>query len=469
MPDTSPVGLPTPQRYWAVLTVMLAVSMSVLDGAIANIALPTIARDLGTSPASSIWVVNAYQLAVTVSLLPLAALGELVEYRKVYVAGLALFSAASLGCAFPHTLPELAFVRTVQGFGAAGIMSVNAALVRFIFPRELLGRGMGLNAMVVSLAAAAGPTVGALILSVAHWQWLFLINVPIGVVALSLTRSLPVTKRAAHRFDRLGALLNAAAMGLFIIAIDGAGHHERWAEVVVEFAAAILFGTCLVWRELHRPWPLLPVDLLRIRLFALSTATSVCSFTGQMLAYVGLPFFLQDQLGFSQVATGLLMTPWPLATAVVAPISGRLADRYPAGALGAVGLAIFAAGLALLGFLPADPTVAEIAWRMAVCGVGFGIFQSPNNRAIIASAPPQRSGGASGMLGTARLVGQTVGAALVALLFGLVPQGGNKAALTLAACISAGAAAVSSLRLFEEGGRHGAGALVSRSRSKPAS
>jgi DHA2 family multidrug resistance protein-like MFS transporter len=163
---------------------------------------------------------------------------------------------------------------------------------------------------------------------------------------------------------------------------------------------------------------------------------------------VALPFFFQDSLGRSAVATGLLMTPWPLMTAVVAPISGRLADRYSAGMLGGLGLAIFGVALALVALLPAQPSVADIVWRLALCGLGFGLFQSPNNRAIISAAPRQRSGGASGMLGTARLLGQTTGAALVALIFGVSLESGSQLALAIAAAIALLAALVSCLRLF---------------------
>ncbi|MGH7034987.1 MAG: MFS transporter, partial [Stellaceae bacterium] len=184
-PKTSPDraggdGLPVPQRYWAMITVGLAVTMSTLDSSIANVALPTIATDLGASPASSIWIVNAYQLAITVTLLPLAALGDRLGYRRVYMVGLAVFTLGSLGCALSHTLASLTAARVLQGLGAGGIMSINAALVRFTYPKRLLGRGIGLNALVISVSAAIGPTVAAAILSRWSWEWLFAINVPIG-------------------------------------------------------------------------------------------------------------------------------------------------------------------------------------------------------------------------------------------------------------------------------------------------
>jgi DHA2 family multidrug resistance protein-like MFS transporter len=286
-----------------------------------------------------------------------------------------------------------------------------------------------------------------MILAVASWPWLFLVNAPIGAVALYAARFLPHTPRAQHKFDYASALLYALAIGLLVIAVDGIGHREAGTDVALEFAGALVFGAALFWREIHRPWPLVPVDLLRIRVFALSVATSICSFVGQMLAYVSLPFYLQIMLGRSQVASGLLMTPWPLATAIVAPIAGRLSDRYPAGALGGLGLAIFAVGLTLLALLPPQPSDSDIIWRMMVCGAGFGFFQAPNNRAIISAAPPERSGGASGMLGTSRLAGQTMGAALVALVFGLFDLHGTAIALGLAAAIAAVAAGISALRL----------------------
>lgn len=442
-------GLPLPQRRWAILTVALAITMSVLDGAIANIALPTIARDLQASPAASIWVVNAYQLSVTVLLLPLSSLGEILGFRRVYWVGLVLFTLASLSCALSGSLAELTLARILQGIGAAGIMSVNGALVRFIYPRRMLGYGIGINAVVVALSAALGPTVAAGILAVGTWPWLFAVNVPVGIVALAASRTLPVTRPARRRFDWWSALWNALFFGLLVIAIDSAGHGEAWWVAGSEALGALLSGVALVLRQLPQTSPLLPVDLLRIPLFRLSIATSVASFVGQMLAYVALPFYLQNHLGRSQVETGLLMTPWPLTTAVVAPLAGRLADRYPAGVLGGLGLGVFAVGLLLLALLPSSPGTADIVWRMAICGAGFGLFQTPNNRAIIGSAPRERSGGASGMLGTARLMGQSVGAALVAAMFGVFGDHGTTVALLLATGFAVAAAGVSLLRLLE--------------------
>ncbi len=197
-------GLPNPQRMLAFTTLGMAISMAVLDGTIVTVALPTMARQFAVAPENAIWIVNAFQLAVTVSLLPLAALGDILGYRRVYWWGLALFTVASLSCALAPTFAMLTLARVVQGLGAAGIMSVNIALVRFIYPHARLGQGVGNMAVVVAVSTAGSPSVAAAILSVASWHWLFLINVPIGALALVMAaRTLPATPRAAGRLDLL--------------------------------------------------------------------------------------------------------------------------------------------------------------------------------------------------------------------------------------------------------------------------
>jgi DHA2 family multidrug resistance protein-like MFS transporter len=447
-------GLPLPQRRWSILTIALGLIMAVVDGAIANVALPTIAQDLHASPAFSIWIVNGYQLAITISLLPLASLGEIIGYRRVYLAGLTLFTLASAFCALSHTLLLLTIARILQGFGAAGIMSVNAALVRFTYPHDLLGRGIGLNAVIVAISAAVGPTLASGILAVGSWPYLFAINVPIGGAAFALgVRSLPHSPPAPHTFDWQGAALSAITFGFGIAAIDSAGHGEAISICLAEFAVACVACALLLYRQTHMVSPLLPVDLLRIPVFALSIATSIASFCGQMLAFTALPFYLQSRFGYSAVQMGLLITPWPIAVAFTAPVAGRLVEHYPAGLLGGVGLLLFAAGLGTLAMLPADPRAFDVIWRMALAGAGFGLFQTPNNRTMIAAAPRERSGGASGMLGTARLLGQTTGAALVALFLGRFPVDGTQVSLLAGVGFAMLGAVLSTLRLSEAGAR----------------
>ena len=448
--QVSPVmdGLPPERRQWAAAAIYVAIAMASLDGAIANIALPAIANNLHVSPADVVWVVNVYQIALVATLLPLGALGEIVGHERIYLGGLVLFTLASLGCACAWSLDSLLVARALQGLGASGIMSVNSALIRFIYPSRILGRGFGLNAMVVATAFTLGPTVASGILSVGSWPWLFAVNIPFGLAAIFIgLKTLPHPPRAAHAFDFLGAAMATACLGLIFIGVSSAAHKTWLSLVVVECAVAVGLGWVLTRRHADHPAPMLPIDLFRRPLFALSAATSVCSFSVQGLAFVSLPFYFEDILLRTQVETGFLMTPWPLVVAIMAPIGGRLSDRYPAGILGSIGLALLCVGMVLLATLPVAPGVANIVWRMAICGCGFGFFQTPNLRTLMSSAPPGRSGSASGIVATARLTGQTIGAALAALCFGLAGREGATLALALGAGFAALGSVMSVLRL----------------------
>lgn len=278
-----------PKQYFAVVAVLLAIMMSVLDGTIMNIALPTLAHDFDVTPSNAIWIVNAYQLVITMTLLSFASLGDIYGYRRIFLTGISIFAGASLACALSDSFWMLTVSRIIQGFGAACVMSVNTALIRLIYPPQILGRGMGVNAMVVAVSAAAGPS-----------------------------------------------------------------------------------------------------------------------------------------------------------------IAGRLVEKVHPGLLGGIGMAIFATGLFTLYLLPPHPAEWNIIWRMALCGMGFGLFQTPNNVTIVSSAPTHRSGGASGMLGTARLLGQTLGTTLVALLFRMFAEGHRaQACLLLAIFFAIAAGVVSSIRMTQ--------------------
>lgn len=447
-PAAAADGLPPEQRRWAVLAIFTALAMAALDTAIANVALPAIAADLHSAPADVIWVVNVYQIAMVATLLPLAALGEIVGHQRVYLVGLVLFTAASLACALAWSLPTLLAARVLQGLGASALMSVNTALVRFVYPSRLHGRGFGNNALVVATAFTVGPAVASAILAVASWPWLFAINIPFGLAALVIgLRTLPRTPRASHAFDAPGALLTSLSLCLFILGIGSAAHQTSAVVVVAELVGAVVLGALLIRRQAGHPAPMLPVDLFRRPLFSLSVATALCSFAVQALAFVSLPFYFEDILHRSPVETGFLMMPWSVVVAIMAPIAGRMSDRHPAGLLGGLGLMMLGIGMALLALLPPSPGVVDIAWRMAICGCGFGFFQSPNMKAIMSSAPPGRSGGASGMVATGRLIGQTIGAALAALCFALAGPEGATLALLLGAAFSAVGCVTSFLRL----------------------
>lgn len=430
--------------------------MSMMDSTIANVALPTIGHDLNASAAASIWIVNAYQFAMTIAIVPFATLGDIAGYARVYRIGLAVFTIASLGCTLSHSLVALALARVLQGFGAAAITATVGSLNRLAYPHAMLGRSAGQTASNVAIGAMAGPVVGGAILAIAPWPWLFAVNIPMGIVALLLAwRVLPASRGSGHRYDWRSAAQSALVFGMLIAGIDGLGHEQPGPLVAVELGIAVVVGTLFVRGQSRVPVPIFAVDLFRRPIFALSIVSSVTSFIAQTIAYVSLPFAFENILGLTPLQTGLLMTPWLIAMAVMARFSGHLSDRYNAGVLGGIGMLLLVAGLLMLAFMHRGTTILEVVGPMFVCGIGYGLFQSPNNRTILASAPRERNGAAQGILATARLTGQTIGAALVALVFAtLATASGHGApnqheitvALTVAICFAFAAAIASTLR-----------------------
>jgi MFS transporter, DHA2 family, multidrug resistance protein len=452
-------GLPVPQRYHAMAAIILGIALSVLDSTILNLALPDITRHFGAAASSAVWVINAYQLAILALLLPCAHLGERVGYRRVYLVGLAVFTLASLACVLAPSLLALALARAVQGLGAAGMMAVNAALVRLTYPADVLGRGIALNSVVVATASVAGPSIAALVLSIASWPWLFVIQLPLGIAVLVLAhRALPqnTAPPSGARLAPLDVVLNMAMFSLVFLAADAFGARSGGAPDAHGIAVAALMllaglavGGVYLRRQWRQPAPLFPVDLLRIPIFGLSMCTSVTAFAAQTLAFIALPFLLLDAQGRGHFEAGLLITAWPAAIVLTAPIAGRMIHRVAGGLLGGIGLALLATGLALLAALPEAPANWRVAAPLALCGIGFGLFQSPNNHTIVTSAPLRRAGAASGMLGTARLTGQSLGAVLLGLIFSVagVRDGGLTFALGLAAALAGASAVFSLLRL----------------------
>ena len=446
-----PEGWP---RRLAVATITIGLMMSVLSNSMTNLALPYIAQDLDITAESSIWIVNATQIALMISLLPVAALADIVGYRHVYRVGLVVFSLASIGCALAPSLPWLLVGRTLQGLGGAAIMSVQPALVRAIYPRAQLGRGLGFNTTVVATSLAAGPSIGAALLTIGPWPVLFAAYAPLGIVSFVLAeRYLPHTTHTHRPFDVLSAALSGATFGLLIFGIDGLAHGHHRLVIAAELLGAVVLGTIFVARQKRLADPMMPIDVFRRPIFSLSITASTCTFTAQGLAFVSLPFFFHTVLGRDATSTGILLTAWPLALASIAPIAGRLADRHHAGLLGAIGLTSMTAGLVLTALLPANPSNADIMWRLVLCGAGFGVFASPNNRLMMNAVPRERSGSAGGIIATARTLGQTIGAALVAVVFGLFDFSGGgapdaaRAAIWLGAAFAATALVVGSLRL----------------------
>lgn len=410
---TEDAGLAPGRAAVAVAAVLGAMALAVLDAGLVNAALPTMARTLRTTPGGAVLVVTAYQAALLMALLPCGALGERYGHRAVFAGGVAVFTTASLLCALAPSLPWLVAARFAQGLGAAAIMALGVALLRFTVPGDRLGAAIGWNATTVALCSAAGPALGAVVLSRLDWTWLFLLNLPLGVGVLVAARALPRTARRGQAVDLVSVLLNAAVFAALIAGVELAPDRPMAGGLLV--AAAALALAALIRRELPKRGPLIPLDLLSRPGFRISVIASICCFAGQMAALVALPFHLH-RLGLSPLEAGFCLTIWPVSVAATALTLGRLTDRLPTAGLCAVGGTLLALGLAGAALLSPRGEALSLVPLLAICGAGFGLFQTANNRNLFLSAPHDRSGAAGGLQGTARLIGQTAGAVLTALL-----------------------------------------------------
>jgi MFS transporter, DHA2 family, multidrug resistance protein len=408
-------GLQGPRRRVAIAAVLAALVLAVLDAAIVNVALPSMAQSLQVTPGMSVWIITAYQTALVMGLLPCAALGESLGYRRVFTVGVALFTAASALCALAPSLLWLIAARFLQGLGAAAIMALGVALLRTVVPQRQLGAAIGWNALAVALSSAAGPSLGALVLATTSWPWLFALNLPLGGLVLLASRALPHRAGTVRRLDRVSVALNGAVFASLVVGAEVL--IEKPLLAAVPLAAAAISLTALIRREAPKAAPLIPLDLLRTGTFGLSVMASVSCFAGVTLGLLALPFYLQHSLGQNTVMTGLYMTPWPLAAAVAAPLAGRIADRVSTAWLCAAGGVCLAFGLAAVACWPLHGGAWPLVPISMLCGLGFGLFQVPNNRNMFLSAPLDKSGAAGGMQATARLTGQTVGGVVMSLLF----------------------------------------------------
>lgn len=431
----------------AMFAILLGTFMSNLDAAIANVAIPAISLDLHSAPDTAVWVVNGYQLAMGVFILPLAALGERWGYRRIHLGGVALFVIGSIACAVSPSIGALIAARAFQGIGGACLATVGPALIRIVVPQSVSGRALGWLALTVALSASTGPSIAAFILHASSWPWLFWVNVPISaVVFASAGFSLPPTRGAKRSFDASGAIMGGIALALSIIGVAGLNTAGSHAGLMI--AAGVVSTAFFVWHQRHREHAILPNDLLAIPLFSMSLLTSICAYAAQATALVSLPFMFEQTFGRSIRVSGMLMTPWPLVIVFVAPLAARLAERYRASVLCGIGLALLAGGLWETAALSTSAGNLSIAWRLAICGIGFGLYQTPNNKLVMTSGPRERSGAASAMMSLARLGGMTLGAAVATVMLGKGIDHAPFKALILAGGIAATGSGISLLRLL---------------------
>lgn len=427
-------GLPTPRRYLAVFAISCGTALNVIDGAIPNVALPTIAEKLGVGPSAAVLIVSVYQLVLVMTLLPFSALGSRIGLRRLFQYGQCVFIAAALLCFFAPNLPLLLAARTLQALGAAAALSVSSALVRSIYPASQLGRGLGINSVVVASSAALAPMLGGFIVAAVSWPWVFVATVPLALLSLAVgQRSLPEVPARRERYDLPGAVLCAITFGLLISGLLALAQGYPPAGSLTAVALGILVAIVFVRRELRETTPTLPVDLLGRPVLALSILAALLAFIGSMAFLLSLPFRLQAHYGFSPGEIGAVIVPWPLTMMVVAPIAGVLSDRIHAGLLGGIGMGFATLGMLLLAWLPEGASHFGIAWRMAVCGLGYAMFLSPNARLVVSSAPLARAASAGGLISTNRLLGQTLGATLLAALLAMGYGSGSTPAYIAAA------------------------------------
>lgn len=421
-------GLPKPQRYWAVIAIILAISVSVMDASIANLALPTISNDLGVPPHQSVWVVNAYLVTLIATTLPMSALGERIGFVSMFRSGISIFMFGSIICALSTNLPMLLTGRVINGLGGAVMMSIFGAMMRHIYPPREIANGISINAMVVGTTAVLSPALGAFIISIASWQWIFIIAIPLCILSLFFSHALPKVARVTSPYDFKSAFLNIITLGSFITGCDLVVSNTP---VGIALLSLALICGIILWRFSSRlEAPLFPVDLFRIPTFKYAVIVSALCFGAAASAMLSLPFFYENTIGLATSTVGMLFMAWPVGSTLMARPAAYLSNKYPASILAAIGSTVMCCALSILILLPNDAWLGLYALCMFFCGLGFGFIQTPNNKTILLSTPIHRSGATGATQSSARVFGQSVGAACVAICFHLSVNHGVYYAIT---------------------------------------
>lgn len=418
----SPISTSSLHYKWLVMGVVaLGTLMATIDSSVVNIALPVISRYFHATITSVIWVTLSYLLTVTVLLLVFGRLGDLLGRQRVYGWGFLVFTGGSALCGLSRSLGQLVFFRAVQAVGAAMMFSNGAAIITAVFPASERGRALGINGSIVSTGLTIGPSLGGFLLDWAGWRSIFYINLPIGLGAMSAMRFLLPPEEASPlrpRFDFLGAFLLGVGLLSFTLALtrsDQIGWHSPW--IAGGLLLAGLSLGAFVGQERRAAHPMIDLNLFRNRLFTAANLAGFLNFVAGFFNVLLMPFYLQQLKGFSPSHAGLIMTAVPLTTVFVAPFSGWLSDRLGSRGLSSTGLFINAAGLWWLSRLDGSASPADVVLRLVLVGIGNGLFQSPNNSAIMGSVPRARLGVASSFIALVRNLGMVTGLSLAGAVF----------------------------------------------------
>lgn len=414
--------MPEESRRWAILVaISLGVFMSTLDGGIVNIALPVLMRVFDAGFPTVQWVVISYLTIIVSSMLLAARLGDLVGRKRCYAAGVLVFTVASGLCALAPSIGWLIGLRALQGTGAVMISGLGVALVAEAFPPHERGRALGVIGSVVSIGIGLGPTLGGLLLGLAGWHWIFLVNLPVGLATLiAVWRIVPESARArGERFDLSGAFLLFGGLSAYTVGMTLAQSRGPADPLVLGcLAAAALAVPLFLALERRSRSPMLDLSLFRHPVFGLNLLMGFLAFVTGAVLFL-LPFYLDLVRGLPPARAGLLIAVVPVAMGVIAPWAGAMADRWGSRRISLAGLLVMSAGALAASTLRADTTIGGYLLRLLPYGIGIGLFQAPNNRAIMEAVPRARYGVASGLLALSRTLGQVTGLPLMGAIFAL--------------------------------------------------
>jgi EmrB/QacA subfamily drug resistance transporter len=407
-------------KWYVFAAVAMGLFLGTIDGSIVNIALPTLSKELNTDFSIVQWVVLAYLLVIVTLMLSIGRLADMIGKKPLYLSGLAIFTLGSVLCGLSNSVYMLIGFRVLQAIGAVMVMALGTAIVTEAFPAEQRGMALGLTGLMVSIGSIAGPTLGGIILGVFSWHWIFFVNLPIGLLGIVLAWRFvsPHRPQGGQRFDYAGAVTLFLGLFSLLIALT-LGQNTSFINplVLVLFVISIGIIISFVMLEKRMPQPMVDLKMFTNKLFSVNLVTATMVFICSAGTVLLIPFFLQNMKGFSSETAGLLMAATPLSMGIIAPFSGRLSDRLGTRPLTVIGL--FLIGLGYLGLTTLDANTSGLGFvlRSIPLGIGMGVFNSPNNSAVMGSVSRNRLGVASGLLSLTRTLGQTTGIAVIGALW----------------------------------------------------
>lgn len=407
-------------KWLTMVAVGIGTLMAVIDGSIVNIALPTIEKDFNAPFSTVQWVVLAYMLTLTTLLLTVGRLGDMFSKKKIYLAGYAIFTIGSLLCGLSPSIGFLIAARVVQALGSVMLMALGTAIITEAFPPSERGMALGLSGLIVSMGGISGPSLGGLLLSVSSWHLIFFVNLPIGLIGILIGhRFIPIdVPPGGQRFDLPGAFsLFASLFSLLFGLTIGQNRGFTTIAPLALFASCLVFLVIFINIERRSTHPMIDLSMFSNKLFSVNLITGFITFICSAGLVLLMPFYLQNVLKFSPGLAGLMLITVPISMGILAPISGSLSDRLGSRPLTVAGLVVLSLGY--LGATTLTETTSTLGYvlRFLPIGAGMGLFQSPNNSAIMGAAPRGRLGVASGLLSITRTLGQTSGIAIMGALW----------------------------------------------------